>query len=289
MLTFTNSIENVTYDKLNIYFKNRFISRSLRSTFLTKTKLKKKTQKSKILSFQSRGKLKFDLLNVFYTLIIYGNIRLASERLFISQPAINLCINKLEKEIGALLFQKLNSKKSLKLTSSGLILFNYTQRLFQITQETIDLSNFMLLGLADNKLKSYFCTNSPLLNKAFLNNRRNYPKQRFSTFTIMASSLNTVLRIKSQEQKIFETKSKFLLVRTKFSHSKKLIQSTLGLSNKVKLELLEVDKLKPIKLLNKDLVKLLHDHSLIEIQSFRAITTCIELEISNLVFWGSEI
>jgi len=289
MLTLRSLIENATSNKLKVYFRNRLSSRSLRSTFLTKTKLTTNAQKSKILLLNSRVKLNFDLLNVFYTITICGNTTLASERLSISQPAISLCINKLEKETGALLFQKLSSKKSIRLTSSGLILFNYIQRLFQITQETINLSNFMLLGLTDHKLKFYSNSNPFPLRKAYINIKKSFPNHKFLNFTILASPLNSVLRKKLKQQTIFETKSRFLLVNNNFNKSNKCKESKISLSTRVKFELIELDKLKPLQLLNKDLLKLFTNYSLVEIQTFKAITTCIELDISNIVFWGSEI
>nr|YP_009550622.1 LysR transcriptional regulator [Eustigmatophyceae sp. Chic 10/23 P-6w]QAA11556.1 LysR transcriptional regulator [Eustigmatophyceae sp. Chic 10/23 P-6w] len=281
----SNLIENWASNKLNFPLKKKLVSRNLRSTFLTKTKFIKNKRKSKVSYYHSRGKLKFDLLNIFYTLIICGNIALASERLSISQPAISLSINKLEKETGTLLFYKLNSKKFVQLTSSGLILFNYTQRLFQMTQETINLSNFMLLSLSDNNLESYFCTNSP----SFLNGKRNFPKKKFFNFNILSSSFSKVLKIKSRERKIFETKSRFFLLSNKFPYSCKPMQSKMSINSKVKFELFEIHKLNPISLINKNLIELWENQNIIEVQTFTAINTCIDLEVSNLVFWGSEI
>ena len=125
MLKTKNFIEKPNLIKHRNYFANRSILKNIRSNFFTNLKYNRNSKKEKIVFFPNNGKISFELLNVFYTLIVCGNVTLASERLSISQPAISLSINKLEKKTGILLFQQLNFKKLIKLTPSGLILFNY--------------------------------------------------------------------------------------------------------------------------------------------------------------------
>jgi len=285
----SNLIDTELLRKPTFYTKDRFISRSLRSTFLIKTKLSKNSLKPKYISFDTRSKFRFDLLNVFYTLIICGDITLASERLSLSQPAVSLCINKLEKQLGTILFRKLNSKKSIQLTASGIILFNYIQRLFQITQEAIDLSNCMLLNVYDSKLKFDLFNKFRLLNRSNFNKNLVYPKHKFFTFTVLGYSLRNFVSIKIKNQRIFETNSKFLLVKSNCNYSTELAKEVLSFSNKLRFESIRLDRINSLKLLAPNFTNPLTHCCLVEIQTINAFVTCNELEISNLLFWGSEL
>lgn len=67
-----------------------------------------------------------ELYKVFHTVASCGNISLASEKLFISQPAVSKSIKKLESIIGITLFSR--NSRGVKLTEEGKILFEYAER-----------------------------------------------------------------------------------------------------------------------------------------------------------------
>jgi DNA-binding transcriptional LysR family regulator len=67
-----------------------------------------------------------ELYKVFHTVATCGNISLASEKLFISQPAVSKTIKKLESITGVTLFWR--NSRGVKLTEEGKILYEYAER-----------------------------------------------------------------------------------------------------------------------------------------------------------------
>lgn len=69
------------------------------------------------------------LYNVFITVAESGSILSASEKLYISQPAVSKSIKKLEENLGMSLF--IRSTKGVRLTDSGLILYDRIKNAFE--------------------------------------------------------------------------------------------------------------------------------------------------------------
>jgi DNA-binding transcriptional LysR family regulator len=67
-----------------------------------------------------------ELYKTFYTVASCGNISLASEKLFISQPAVSKSIKKLETLMGIALFSR--NSRGVKLTEEGLVFYKYIER-----------------------------------------------------------------------------------------------------------------------------------------------------------------
>ena len=65
---------------------------------------------------------------IFYEAAKAGNISKAADMLYISQPAVSKSITKLEQSLGHSLF--IRSKKGVKLTEEGKLLFNYLNQAF---------------------------------------------------------------------------------------------------------------------------------------------------------------
>lgn len=287
-----NSIKHSS--KHRSYLENTLLLKSIRSSFLTNLKHNGNLRKGKAVFFPNNGKISFELLNVFYTLILCGNMALASERLAISQPAISLSINKLEITTGSLLFQQLNSKKLIKLTPSGLILFNYIQRLFQIIQESRDISNLNYFTRSEQSLLiQKFHKNAqknfnllPALNRS---KKISYSKSNLLTFNLFCCSLNNLRSLRYKNIKYFETSSKILLLKTRYNWSNKLDLSFSFSYVKISCIKLELDKLIPINFLSSNFLICLQDNNLIEVQTVKAFNLCLKLEISNLMYWGAEL
>ncbi len=72
-------------------------------------------------------------LEIFNTVAMYESYKKASETLHISQPALSIQIKKLEEQIGLKLFSKNGIK--IVLSENGVMLFNYTKRIFDIVDE----------------------------------------------------------------------------------------------------------------------------------------------------------
>ncbi|MDP4091238.1 MAG: LysR family transcriptional regulator [Bacillota bacterium] len=67
-----------------------------------------------------------ELYRIFHTVAVCGNISAASERLFISQPAVSKTIKKLEEVTGTVLFSR--NSRGVKLTEEGKVFFQYIEK-----------------------------------------------------------------------------------------------------------------------------------------------------------------
>ncbi|MDT8717920.1 LysR family transcriptional regulator [Clostridium sp. 19966] len=67
-----------------------------------------------------------ELYKIFYTVAKSGNISLASQKLFISQPAVSKSIKKLEAQLGIELF--IRNSRGVKLTEEGKIFYKYVEK-----------------------------------------------------------------------------------------------------------------------------------------------------------------
>lgn len=72
-------------------------------------------------------------LEIFNTVATYQSYKKASEVLHISQPALSIQIKKLEEQIGLKLFDKVGNR--IHLNQNGLLLKDYTNRIFVIVEE----------------------------------------------------------------------------------------------------------------------------------------------------------
>lgn len=75
-------------------------------------------------------------LEIFNTIATHSSFKKASEILHISQPALSIQIKKLECQTGLKLFYKLGNKTFL--SDSGNMLFQYTQKIFDIVKDMED-------------------------------------------------------------------------------------------------------------------------------------------------------
>ncbi|MDF2941940.1 MAG: transcriptional regulator, LysR family [Herbinix sp.] len=72
-------------------------------------------------------------LEIFNTVAKHSSFKKASEILHISQPALSIQVKKLENQIDLKLFYKIGNK--MYLSESGLMLYNYTQKIFSLVDE----------------------------------------------------------------------------------------------------------------------------------------------------------
>ncbi len=78
-----------------------------------------------------------NLLKYFYEVVNYGNITKASERLFVSQPAITKSIKELEKQLGISLL--IRSKTGVTPTAEGEILYSNIKEIFSELDSTFNI------------------------------------------------------------------------------------------------------------------------------------------------------
>jgi DNA-binding transcriptional LysR family regulator len=75
-----------------------------------------------------------DQLKILRTIAIEGSFKRAAQSLYLSQPALSLQIQNLEKRLGVALFER--EKKRIILTDSGQLLLRYGNRILALCEET---------------------------------------------------------------------------------------------------------------------------------------------------------
>lgn len=83
--------------------------------------------------------LNLNTLKYFYEIANTKNITKASQNLNISQPALTRSLKQLELELNTKLF--IRSKKGVKLTSEGELLYEYTKKMFRGLSSTLNVIN----------------------------------------------------------------------------------------------------------------------------------------------------
>jgi len=241
-----------------------------------------KPEDKKSFSNLSFNQVNFDLLKIFYTVVSLGSFSKAAKLLTISQPAISLALRKLEKDLGFLVFREFNNKTSVLLSPTGLILFNYTQRFFQIVEESQSLSN---LSYFQQQLTKFYPIDLKSLN--LLPNI----KKKLSVFL----SSNSIL-IQLFVKKSFLAIRKFNLLYHE-NNLKSVIIDKKNTSSKVfklnyKNDLFNIftfDKIFSLKGFNDNVYITLKHKNFIEIHTINAYFMSLDMKISNNLYWGSEI
>jgi LysR family transcriptional activator of nhaA len=77
--------------------------------------------------------LNYHHLRYFWSVAREGSLRAAAEKLGVSQPSISAQIHQLEDDLGATLFRK--SGRSLTLTDTGRMVFNYAEEIFGLGRD----------------------------------------------------------------------------------------------------------------------------------------------------------
>lgn len=277
--------QNKYFSSIHYSYFSR-LSRHVNKTKIYKSILHRANTNINNLNFKQ---INFDLLTVFYTVVIYGSINLAAEHLSVSQPAISLSLQKIEKETGCLLFKVTNSTKSVVLTPSGLVVFNYIQRLFQIIEECLDFLNADVSALSLSKINKN-CDFKFIKYHPFFNlNKSIYLSSRLkvSIFKMFLSkSRKSLSALNVLNFQFFENKSKFIFFQKKYIPLETL--SLLRTKDSTFINF-EIDKYQSLKNSNSQIFYSLYSDNLIEIQTIQALKISIDMKISDLICWGSEI
>lgn len=123
----------------------------------------------------------FDQLTTFIEVATQGNFSRAGEKVLRSQPAVSAQIRQLEIEYGERLFDR--TKKSVRLTPAGELLFDYAQRLLALRNESLraiaDQGNVTrgVLSIGANETTFLY-----VLPEILAQYRRQYPKVRTSIY-----------------------------------------------------------------------------------------------------------
>ena len=75
-----------------------------------------------------------DQLKILHTISIEGSFKKAAEKLYISQPAVSLHIQNLEKQVNTPIFYR--DKRKARLTETGKLLIKYCDRILSLCEET---------------------------------------------------------------------------------------------------------------------------------------------------------
>lgn len=230
----------------------------------------------------SLSQVNFDLLKIFYIVVSLGSFSKAAKLLSISQPAISLALRKIEKDLGFLVFREFNNKTSILLSPSGLILFNYTQRFFQIIEESqrlsnlnyfqqhltkfypIDLKSSNLLPIRKKKKWVFLSSNSPLI-------------QLFVKKHFLAISKFNLLYHENNLKSIILNKKNTLSKIFKLNYKTDLFN------------IFTFDKIFSFKSLNNNVYITLKHKNFIEIHTINAYLMSLDMKVSNNLYWGSDI
>ena len=75
-----------------------------------------------------------DQLKILQTISIEGSFKKAANKLYISQPAVSLQIQNLERQLNIPIFYR--EKRKVRLTETGVLLLKYTDRILNLCEET---------------------------------------------------------------------------------------------------------------------------------------------------------
>nr|YP_010444217.1 LysR transcriptional regulator [Fibrocapsa japonica]UTE95104.1 LysR transcriptional regulator [Fibrocapsa japonica] len=118
-----------------------------------------------------------DQLKILRAIIIEGSFNSAAKSLYLSQPAITLQIQNLEKQLSTPLFERENNK--IKLTFFGKVISKYGDRILRLCEETCKIAesfqknNQIILVIGISKTISIYLINN--IVKLFL---KKYPKTK---------------------------------------------------------------------------------------------------------------
>ena len=75
-----------------------------------------------------------DQLKILHTISLEGSFKKAAEKLYISQPAVSLQVQNLERQLNTPLFYR--DKRKARLTETGTLLIKYCERILSLCEET---------------------------------------------------------------------------------------------------------------------------------------------------------
>lgn len=227
--------------------------------------------------------INFDLLKIFYTVVSLGSFSKAAKHLTISQPAISLALRKLEKDLGFLVFRQFNNKTSILLSPTGLILFNYTQRFFQIVEESQGLSS---LNYFQPHLTSFDSIDLKTLNLLPIIKKKKSPFLSLNSRSIQFFVKKHFFVIRNSNLLYHENNSKLIILNKKLHISNKVFKLNYRTDL---LNVITFNKIFSFKVLNKNVYVTLKQKNLIEIHTINAYFISLDMKISNNLYWGSDI
>ena len=135
----------------------------------------------------------FDLYKVFYITAKNESITAAAKELFVTQPTVTHCIQKLEEELGCVLF--IRGKKGVKLTAEGTTLYKHVavayEHITQAEKEINELKMFkkgeIILGASETTLHHFLF---PYLKKY----KKKYPNIRLKIHNSSTPTMLEALR-----------------------------------------------------------------------------------------------
>lgn len=227
--------------------------------------------------------INFELLIIFYQVVICGSVSKAARQLSISQPAISLSLRKIEKELGSILFKQISSKKAIILTPYGSIVFNHIQRLFQIVEETFEFNN---LDSSSVKLNNLLQPKFKTINLFPNFNRKTLYYSKINRPIFTSGTEKYFINFAKFNFRVSNNESKFIVLKQKFMNPENLYKL---INNDSVFTTLLIDKVSSVKSLNNTFFSSLENTNIIEIQTKNAFKLCLEMKISDFICWGSEI
>lgn len=107
-------------------------------------------------------------LSTFLAIVKYGNISVAAEKLYITQPAISRRLQTLESELGCTLIKRRQGKKTIELTNEGIEFISVAERWLAVWRDATNLSRTMHLPEFTAILNPSMGTHVPLAINDFI-------------------------------------------------------------------------------------------------------------------------
>ena len=128
----------------------------------------------------------FDLYKMFYNVVNAGSFSKAAEDLYISQSAVTQSIQRLEDQIGGILF--IRSRKGATLTESGKALYNYIESSLKTLENAEDIfSKYQNMELGTIKIASGSTTGKIILKNSLTKFTKDYPNIKISIESMRTS------------------------------------------------------------------------------------------------------
>ena len=120
----------------------------------------------------------FDLYKMFYQVVKAGSFSKAADELYISQSAVTQAIQKLEDQIGGILF--IRSRKGVTLTEAGKVLFEYIAPSIETIGNAEDIfSKYQNMEMGTIRISSSFILYEKVLRNSIIRFCKDHPKIEF--------------------------------------------------------------------------------------------------------------
>ena len=130
----------------------------------------------------------FDLYKMFYQVVKAGSFSKAADELYISQSAVTQAIQKLEDQIGGILF--IRSRKGVTLTEAGKVLFEYIAPSIETIGNAEDIfSKYQNMEMGTIRISSSFTLYEKVLRNSIIRFCKDHPNKTLDAIKKLETGL----------------------------------------------------------------------------------------------------